>query len=281
MRRFINPYNPVNWNHPLNVGLVSWWLAIPQIFSGYGTITWNDLCRKNNGTLFNNALWDGTIRNNAFGAVSLNGVNQYVDLGLNQSLKFGSGDFSYCGWILFDILGSSDSLIIESNDGTAERSFGKNAADNMVWFMRDNIGGAGHMISISNPTAFKSNRWYHCVSTRVGTNGYLYVDGIKVASGSAASLGNCDVSNTSVKLGGRTVGSLSYLDGKIDGVKIYNRGLSDQEVSLLYYEEISKYRHTLNYINTKSYFFPTSLGQQYFGPNIHDIFTSPIIQVGA
>lgn len=46
--------NPINWDHPLNRGLVGWWLALPQ-WSG-GT-KWYDLCGKYDGTLMSGPSW--------------------------------------------------------------------------------------------------------------------------------------------------------------------------------------------------------------------------------
>lgn len=42
--------NPVNAAHPRARGLAAWWMAVPNR-AGWGSFTWRDLCRKNNGTL--------------------------------------------------------------------------------------------------------------------------------------------------------------------------------------------------------------------------------------
>lgn len=62
----INLARPINWDHPLNKGLVSMWSAIPSWNNG--TI-WKDLANKNHGTLTNmvQGSTSGWSRNAAIG----------------------------------------------------------------------------------------------------------------------------------------------------------------------------------------------------------------------
>ena len=54
--RSVDWRQPINWADPLNDGLVSWWIAVPNYTAG--TATWRDLCQRNDGTLTNFANVD-------------------------------------------------------------------------------------------------------------------------------------------------------------------------------------------------------------------------------
>ena len=77
-----------------------------------------------------------------------------------------------------------------------------------------------------------NNKWHHIVGRQEGTVGSLYVDGVLCASGNPLpAIGNAP----NLLFIGRsdTIGS-GYFTGRIDEVRIYNRALSDTEISQLY-----------------------------------------------
>jgi hypothetical protein len=67
-RGIIDTRNPIEWRHPLNRGLVSWWLPFGP-WQGGGTL--RDLARRNHGTLTNGPTW--AAGRDGFGAVKFDG----------------------------------------------------------------------------------------------------------------------------------------------------------------------------------------------------------------
>ena len=86
MRKQPRPYRqvfygqPVNWKHPLNRGLVSWWRVLPKFAGG---LRFADLCHKNQGTLAGPA-WSSPGRC----SLSFDGVNDTVSIANEVNFDF-------------------------------------------------------------------------------------------------------------------------------------------------------------------------------------------------
>lgn len=76
-----------------------------------------------------------------------------------------------------------------------------------------------------------SGAWHHVVARQEGTTGSLYVDGVRRASGTLPAIGN---GAGSISFGRFNSGDHWYFNGQIDEVRIYNRALSDKEISELF-----------------------------------------------
>lgn len=167
------------------------------------------------------------VRTNA--NVFFDGTNDFIDLGssaLGSPLKSGTGDFTWMGWLQVSSVGTTDSLLIESNDGTAERSLAIGASK-ISFFVR---GSNGQSVTLVGATTLIVGRWYHVAGTRSSGTLVAYLNGVSDGTGTNGALGNTDISGTSVKIGGRNVGSSTFLGGFIDDVRIYNRALSASEI---------------------------------------------------
>lgn len=86
-------------------------------------------------------------------------------------------------------------------------------------------------VTLTGPTAFASNTWYHLVGTYDGITAKLYVNGTMVAS--APLTGNL-TSNTSPFNIGKDQSNGNRLSGSIDDIKYYTGALTATEVSMLY-----------------------------------------------
>jgi hypothetical protein len=90
--------------------------------------------------------------------------------------------------------------------------------------------GAGSDNDVKCP-APANGAWHHIVGRQEGTAGSLFVDGVLCASGTVSAIGN---GPTSINIGRFDSGDHWYFSGQIDEVRIYNRALSDTEISQLY-----------------------------------------------
>jgi hypothetical protein len=73
--------------------------------------------------------------------------------------------------------------------------------------------------------------WHHIAARQEGRTASLYVDGVRCATASVPAIGN--------ETGSITIGRFDgvkyyYFNGRIDDVRIYNRALSDNEISQLF-----------------------------------------------
>src|SRR5688572_2591053 len=108
MQGYLLPGDAVNRASPLNRGLVSWYMVLPNRIGGGGN-TLRDLCRRNHGTLTNGPTWSGSRAPGAFGSISLDGSNDYINLGTGNRF-FGSSltnPFTIVCWIRTTIASSS------------------------------------------------------------------------------------------------------------------------------------------------------------------------------
>jgi sialidase-1 len=85
--------------------------------------------------------------------------------------------------------------------------------------------------SIATLGLVNDGKWHHFVATLDGVNHRLYLDGVTQV---AAVLVTNTALNTNLFIGGPTQSVLTFFDGAIDDVRIYNRALSEQEVTQLY-----------------------------------------------
>ena len=89
-------------------------------------------------------------------------------------------------------------------------------------------GGMDKTVKCPAPS---NGAWHHIVAKQEGTAGSLYVDGVLGASGTLSAIGN---GPNSINIGRFDTGDHWYFAGQIDEVRIYNRALSDPEISQLF-----------------------------------------------
>ncbi|GAI43561.1 unnamed protein product, partial [marine sediment metagenome] len=164
-------------------------------------------------------------------------IDEYVEVADSDGLSFGNGitdsPFSISLWVRKEIVGTVDfigkfeaplSFEYEIFATAANLAFTCDDASNGKWI------GRLHEISLSQ------NVWYHIVGTYDGSgasSGFrIHLDGIRVDSENYESGGYVAMENTT---GPFTIGGIANLGGcSVDNVMIFDRVLSDQEITNLY-----------------------------------------------
>lgn len=93
-----------------------------------------------------------------------------------------------------------------------------------------NIAGSGTEGVYSNGSTFTLDQWYHVVGTYNGASVKVYVNGNPGATVGSLT-GNIYSANFPTRIG---YDGGDYYKGYIDGVKIYNKGLTAEQVNILY-----------------------------------------------
>ncbi|MDR5673204.1 LamG domain-containing protein [Halalkaliarchaeum sp. AArc-GB] len=192
-------------------GLVSYW-PLDDITSG----TTADVAGTNNGSLEGDVTGvDGKIDQ----AIQLDGEDDYVDCG---NLEIGSG-LTVSAWI-------------KPKTKTEEYNWPENLGvvaqyqSEWIFEVRSNLEGIqfwdGNWLQSESDIA--ENKWQHVAAVwTAGGERAIYIDGEKDVSDSNA---DSPFSNNITRIG--YSGDRSrYFKGKIDDVRLYNRALSDDEVS--------------------------------------------------
>lgn len=181
---------------------------------------------NNTGTLSSGATWS-TGQSGA--ATSLDGVNDYVQVGAQSSLVLtsagtlsawiyptGAGSLATYGGIILNKEGEYE--LARFADGTIQWAF---ANTNPGW----NWINTGYVAPL--------NQWTHVAVTYDGGVVKTYINGTITHSYSGSgAIGDVDNSLNDFRIGGRQVTS-HHFQGRIDEVRVYNRALSASEVTAM------------------------------------------------
>ena len=194
----------------------------------------------NDGTIYGAVAVAGKMGQ----ALSFDGINDYVRVANDNSLNFGTGDFSICAWINTNSDTARQSIIVKGIplNGTTNAgylvSYRGDMANDPIFFTINDDDASGAVI-IKYNTSGIANSWVHicCVADRDG-NGSIYVNGELKASSSIAGITtdvsiNADLAIGQTLSGGGPIAG-RYFNGLIDEVRIYNEALTQDEVTTLY-----------------------------------------------
>lgn len=223
--------DPVNWGHPLNRGLVSWWLGLPGTGGG---ATLFDLVRQPG---YNGTLTNGPTRApmpNGFGGLTFDGANDYVSV--PSAGNFTTSDFSASFWVRRDGDSSSGSVFIY-----------KGLFNTNGWFIQSENSTGRYLKLVTNQSGANQQTyvgseklvagvWSHVVVTRAGASARIYVNGLDV-TGTTGSHVNPASSSDALQFGqyGTTATTFSWVGAGGD-FRLYSRALSASEAWLLYEE---------------------------------------------
>jgi hypothetical protein len=197
----------------LEPNLISWW----KFDEGQGTIAY-DSAGSNHGNVYGATWTTGQIN----GALSFDGVNDYVDVGNDSSLKT-TGDLTIHAWIK----AQKNRACIYSHSWTGWGlgfGIGNNNYDGRLGFYTQTHG---HWIEAGGSLA--DDTWHQVAATLEGTMVRLYTDGIEIGSDTGTPAANLN--------GIGLIGLYNYdwfFGGVIDDVKIFNRALPAPEIQQLY-----------------------------------------------
>ena len=218
----------------LRAGLVGHWIG-----GGSGN-TWVDRSGYGrHGTLTNGPLWtlgEGGKRN----AVEFDGSNDYVDFNnTSNPLLSATGDWTIAVWANTSTIATGEAELFGQYIAAASngRLLLRRSGSKWVLFL-GNTATLG-TVSVTGTTTIVVGQWYHVIARRIGNTFTLYVNGNQDAT-------NTDGSTRSIWQGGSMLGlrtnvataynDLPHVDkfkGRLDDVRVYNRALSEAEISLL------------------------------------------------
>ena len=212
-------------------GLVGWWPG-----DGDADDIWSD----NHGTLMNGATFAPGKVDQAF---SLDGVDDYVDVGNDANLNIGTGDFAVEFWVLVND-SQWNSILYKYSSGTSSshKHYRIHAAQTTIGDPGDpsddeyvdsivvTVGDGGQWYINWQWAEITLGEWQHIAWVLDRDDGsYIYVNG--VLESYLQRTNSVDISNP----GNLTIGTPSNsLNGLIDEVEIFNRALSASEIQAIY-----------------------------------------------
>ena len=194
------------------VGLV----ASYRFDEGAGTVA-GDSSGNGHGGAVTGASWTGAGRHG--GALAFDGIDDHVSLGALGT--FYQSAFTLQAWVRKQSETRNDTGVVGSWSGDGPMIW----VDHLATRYRLTLGGSfgGYLDSGHNPVA---GEWQHLAATYDGTIARFYVDGVEVASRTAASVG----SSNAWRIGAYGGSPGGFFDGIVDDVRVYNRALSSAEI---------------------------------------------------
>jgi hypothetical protein len=210
----------------LTQGLVGYWP-----FCGNAN---DDSGNGNNGTV-NGATLTTDRFGNANSAYSFNGTSDFINI--NDNSSFYNQSFSISTWVYgTDFNGFKQ--ILSKNYGTSVNESINLVVNNLpIWNVSAQVGGEAYYGTLlQSPNVISENNWHLiCYVYRgVGQTQELYLDGVIVSSNTALTATQYD--NKPLTIGAQLENNVInfFFKGKIDDVGIWNRALTEQEITNLY-----------------------------------------------
>jgi hypothetical protein len=207
-----------NTTTPPATGLV----AAYAFNEGSGTTASDRSGKGNTGTL-SGATWSTAGHSGA--ALSFDGVNDRVNVADSTSLDVTSG-MTIEAWVYPTALSGWRTVALKERSGGLV--YALYAHDNVpAPAVYARVGGVD--VRVAGASSLPLNTWSHLAATYDGAALRLYVNGQLV--GSQALTGSLQVSTGLLRIGGNAVWG-EWFAGRIDDVRIYNRGLTVGEIQL-------------------------------------------------
>lgn len=186
----------------------------------------------NNNHGFSLGSFTADRRGNSNKAASFNGTSSYISIPASTSLNSIKTDFSVSTWVYvtnwFNWGGFKYAPIICKTQISTAAQYRFTLLDN-AFDVISNTKKFYHTI----PMTINTGTWYHVAVSNSGDSCKLYVNGEFVQLTLNEAVFPSDT-NQLLEIGRDVAGSLDYLNGSLDELRIYNRALTNQDVVNLY-----------------------------------------------
>jgi len=207
---------PLDWTHPLNSGLVRFWV----FNEGTGNIV-NDLSgNEDTGTLTNMAFpstpTSGWNPGRLGPAISFDGSDDYI----STSYMPPAGNITIAYWAKWTSFGDYDASGV--NDGANHRLYLGTSYGNVYL-------GIGNSYKSNVLHGMAVGTWYHYALVISATQGTVYINGVQIDSMSYSQTG---VSTLPLYIGATnlTTGAINHQTLMFDEFRVWNRTLSESEL---------------------------------------------------
>lgn len=241
----INLSRPANRRHPLNRGRLFWGLSLP---------TSSKSGRLKSLTSSYEAVFTAPLgryrRPGGWGSIEFDGTNYAAIAGPPADIQ-ALTSYSLSCWVRHTDTSTRCDFLSHWGPGPLNYHF--MLISNLSGGKVDLYIANGVSVGASNYT-FSAGEWIHVVGTYDGSTIRLYING-KLDKSTSASPSIITSATGEVRIGA------SYDSGslcRMDDVGIYNRVLSDSEISLLYRESLTGYPALLNRIRSPIISFPSA-----------------------
>jgi hypothetical protein len=201
-----------------------------------GFTSFNDLTKNyTNGTLINNPTYDSLNG----GSIMFDGIDEYVELINNQNSSFTNfSEVTIDVWVnINSFFGVGNRFIYAQffNGGNTSCGIYLNTSGKFVFGYRDDVqNNSGSIKSLASISTLLTNKTYNLVATfKANTITKLFINGVVDNS----SIQNNNISSLNpnfIRIARLNNPTADFYNGKIYSIKIYNRALSEIEITQNY-----------------------------------------------
>lgn len=217
-----------SWPGALPSGMVLFLDSGSQVsLPGLSSSIWYDLSGKNNHGTINGA----TYSSEAGGSLFFDGVNDYISFDSVDGIPIGNEPYTISAWFNSEEMPSDRGFVGWGNFGSVNQV--------NAWRLRNNGGNTsfrhywwGNDLDYDTPTQLSIGVWYHGLVTFDGTTRSMWINGEFV--GSDTPVGHNVPYATNLRVGVTAQSLNEWFYGKLSQIIIYNRGVTSEEVELIY-----------------------------------------------
>jgi hypothetical protein len=202
-------------------GLVAWYP-----FTGNAN---DESGNGNNGTV-NGATLTTDRFGNANKAYSFNGTSNFISVSNNNSLQTPNA-ISVNSWVQFSGPGQGSSRLISKGWSPNGIEVHTETSTNHKIRCGGAFNGTGY--GPISQTTLADSQWYMVTTIDNGNVKYIYINGTLEGT-LVHNYGSVPVSTINLCFGKNSQNATDYLDGKLDDIGIWNRVLTQQEITALY-----------------------------------------------
>jgi hypothetical protein len=194
---------------------------------GQGLVAADSSAFGHTGTLVGGMTWVPGVSGTAVRSDGSTGLGRVPDA---DSLDV-TTSMSVAAWVRPEI--AATQYVVKKAANNATNGFELSLASNGRPFLRFNQATSNDTFRVDATSSYPTNgsTWMHLVGTYDGQRMRIYVDGVEQGSKSGPSA----IASNSLRLGiGAEPNGFRPVQGRIDGVRLYDRALTGTEVAQLY-----------------------------------------------
>ena len=204
-------------------GLVGYWDLSKESLKS-ATVLADKTPYGNNGTSANTPVFTTDRHGQAGKAMSFNGSSDKITFS-SFAHNIGTGDFTISAWVYPTVVsGGWDAIFGIGADGFSEPGFYISSSKLQVYWL------TGAYTDVFN-TTLTNNTWYHFILLRSSGTVKAYINGVQETTTYSRSN---NVGTTDIAYIGFDGGAGTNISGSISDVRIYNRALTQVEITQLY-----------------------------------------------
>lgn len=170
-------------------------------------------------------------------ALSFDGTDDYVNVGIVSSLHASTSDLTISTWIKPTTVSAGARYIVANSGlggGVIPWALEINNTAGRISYIQNGTGSGN--VRITGATTLQVNKWYHVVVTRkfnstLDWSVKIYINGVTDSSGTIQRSGT---TNQTVAIGRLGLANSNFFQGDIADLRIYSRQATDLEVKALY-----------------------------------------------